>query len=117
MDYWKIQDIYHERMKVDYERGIITNPTFKPYFNWKFYGASIRLFTKQMCYKMMKEAQMELEDLDREHPNAHKQILIEPTIDDVWKPYKGYGKDCFLYSYLIGIECEITNIMIMMSKY
>ena len=42
MDYWKIQDIYHERMKMDYERGIISNTTFKPYFEWKFYNAPIK---------------------------------------------------------------------------
>lgn len=49
----------------------------------------------------------------RQHPNAHRQLLEESTIDDVWKPYKGYGEDYYLYSYLIAIEGEITNIMIM----
>ena len=37
MDYWKIQDVFHERMKSDYENGVITNPIFKFYFDWKFY--------------------------------------------------------------------------------
>jgi len=32
MDYWKKQDIYHERMKKDYEDGVITKPSFKPYW-------------------------------------------------------------------------------------
>ncbi len=113
MDYWKIQDIFHERMKMDYERGVITNPSFKPYYDWKFYGTPIKSLTKQMCYNIMKEAQKELEELDRKHPTAHEQVLLESTIDDVWKPYKGYGEDCYLYSYLIGIEYEITNLLIM----
>ena len=113
MDYWKIQDIFHERMKKDYENGIITNPIFKPYYEWKFYGASIKLLTKHLCYQIIKEAQKELEELDNKHPEAHNQILVEPSIDDVWKPYKGYESDCYLYSYLIGIESEITNIMMM----
>ena len=113
MDYWKIQDIFHQRMKEDYERGLITNPTFKPYFEWKFYGASVKLMDKQMCYKIMMEAQRELEELDSKHPGAHDQILVEPTVDDVWRQYKGYGEDCYLYSYLIGVEAEITNILLM----
>jgi hypothetical protein len=113
MDYWKIQDIFHERMKKDYEGGVITNPTFKPYFDWKFYNAPIKSLTREMCFTIMKEAQNELEALDlKHHPTAHEQVLAESTLDDVWKPYKGYGKDCYLYSYMIGIECEITNIMI-----
>ena len=41
------------------------------------------------------------------------EILVEPSTDDVWAQYKGYGEDCYLYSYLIGIESEITTIMIM----
>ena len=112
MEYFKIQDIFHERMKKDYEDGVITNPIYKPYFEWKFYGASVESLTKQMCYDIMNEAQNELEALDLKHPNAHELILVEPTLDDVWKPYKGYESDCYLYSYLIGIESEITNIMI-----
>lgn len=113
MDYFKIQDAFLERMKKDYEGGVITNPIFKPYFEWKFYNAPIKSLTRQMCYTIMKTAQNELEALDLKHPNAHEQILVEPTLDDVWKPYKGYESDCYLYSYLIGIECEITNIMMM----
>lgn len=61
----------------------------------------------------MKEAQRELEELDIKYPDAHNQLLEESTVDDVWKPYKGYKSDCYLYSYLIGIENEITNILIM----
>ena len=99
-------------MKQDYESGLITNSTFKPFFDWKFYGASVKSLTKQKCYQIMKEAQKELEELDTKHPEAHKQLLEEPTIDDVWKPYKGYGEDCYLYSYLIGVEAEITSIML-----
>ena len=113
MDYWKIQDIFHERMKKGYEDGVITNSVFKPYFQWKFYGAPVKSLTKQICYQIMKEAQKELEELDIKHPGAHEQVLVEPTLDDVWKPYKGYGDDCYLYSYLIGIESEITNILLM----
>ena len=111
MDYWKIQDIYLERMKRDYESGVIANPVYNPYFQWKFYGASIESLTKQTCYQIMKEAQRELEELDNRHPGAHEQVLAESTLDDVWKPYRGYGDDCYLYSYLIGVESEITNIM------
>ena len=111
MDYWKIQDIFNERMKKDYEDGIITNPIFKPYFDWKFYHAPIKLLTKHLCYQIMNEAQRELEELDNKHPKAHEQVLVEATLDDVWAQYKGYGKDCYLYSYLIGIESEITNII------
>jgi hypothetical protein len=113
MEYFKIQDIFHERMKRDYEDGVITNSIYKPYFEWKFYGASVESLTKQMCYDIMKEAQRELEELDSKHPTAHEQILVEPTLDDVWKQYRGYGKDCYLYSYLIGIEAEITHILVM----
>lgn len=113
MDYWRIQDIFHQRMKKDYENGVITNPIYKPYFDWKFYGGSIRTLNKHLCYDIMKEAQRELDELDTKHPTAHNKILVESTIDDVWKPYKGYGEDCYLYSYLIGIEAEITNIMIL----
>ena len=113
MDYWKIQDIFNERMKQDYESGLITNPVFKPYFEWKFYGASVETLTKQVCYQIMKEAQKELDKLDNKHPEARKLLLEESTIDDVWKPYKGYGDDCYLYSYLIGVEAEITNILVM----
>ncbi len=98
-------------MKMDYERGVITNPTFKPYFEWKFFNAPIKSLTNIMCYAMMKEAQKELDALDAKHPKAHEHVLLEPTIDDVWKPYRGYETDCYLYSYLIGIESEITNIM------
>lgn len=36
MDYFKIQDIFHARMKQDYESGVIDNPVYKPYFQWKF---------------------------------------------------------------------------------
>ena len=100
-------------MKMDYENGIITNPIFKPYYEWKFYSSPITILTKQMCYDIMKEAQKELEELDNKRPTAHQQVLVEPTIDDVWKPYKGYGEDCYLYSYMIGIEAEITNILLM----
>ena len=113
MDYWKIQEIFHKRMKQDYESGLITNPVFKPYFQWKFYGAPVETLTKQVCFRIMKEAQKELEELDTRHPKAYEQILVEPTLDDVWKQYKGYGADCYLYSYLIGVEAEITNILVM----
>lgn len=112
VEYWKIQDVFHDRMKVDYERGVISNPTFKPYFDWKFYGAPIKSLTRQMCYDIMKEAQRELNIIDERHPDAHSQVLAKPTEDDIWKPYRGYEEDCFLYSYLICIESEITNIMI-----
>ena len=111
MDYFKIQDIFHARMKQDFECGAIANPVYKPYFEWKFYNAPIKSLTRQMCYTIMKTAQNELEAQDLKHPNAHEQILVEPTLDDVWKPYKGYESDCFLYSYLISIENEITNIL------
>ena len=84
MDYWKIQDIFHERMKKDYEGGIITNPIFKPFFEWKFYGASVELLTKQMCYRIMKEAQRELDELDAKHPTAHDKILVEPYVKSVY---------------------------------
>jgi len=112
MDYWKIQDVFHERMRNDYEHGLISNPIFKPYFDWKFYGASIKSLTKLMCYTIMIIAQSELEALDIKHPKAHEQILVEPTLNDVWKPYKGYGEDCYLYSYLIAIESETLKILI-----
>ena len=113
MEYWKIQDVFHQRMKVDYESGLITNPVFKPYYDWKFYGASINSITKQMCYFIMKEAQKELDILDNKHPRGFELLLETPTLDDVWKQYKAYGEDCYLYSYLMAIECEITNIMMM----
>ena len=100
-------------MKMDYERGLITNPTFKPYFDWKFYGVSVKSLTEQMCYEIMKEAQKELEALDVKYPKAHNQVLVKSTLDDLWKPYKGYESDCYQYSYLIGIEAEITNILMM----
>lgn len=112
MDYWKIQDIFHERMKKDYEGGIIANPIYKPYFEWKFYNASIKSLTMEMCYAIMKTAQNELEALDSKHPNAHEQLSVEPTLDDVWKPYKGYGEDSYLYSYLIAVESETLKILI-----
>ena len=113
MDYWKIQDIYLEKMKNDYEGGAIANPVYKPYFQWKFYGASVKTLTRKLCFQIMKEVQRELEELDNRHPGAQEQVLEESTPDDVWKPCRGYGEDCYLYSYLIGIECEITNIMMM----
>ena len=113
MDYWKIQDKYLERMRSDYEKGVIINPIYKPYFDWKLYGKPIKELTKQLCYDIMKEAQRELEELDSKHPTAHEHVLEESTLEDVWKPYRGYGTDCYLYSYLIGIENEITNIMMM----
>ena len=97
-------------MKSDYEGGVITNPIFKPYFDWKFYGKPIKELTGEICYNIIKEAQKELEALEMKHPQGHEQI-VEATLDDVWKSYKGYGEDCYLYSYLIGIENEITNIM------
>lgn len=100
-------------MKMDYERGLISNPTFKPYFEWKFYNAPIKSLNKQICYDIVDEAQNELEALDLKHPKAYKQLFDEPTLDDVWKPYKGYEEDCHLYSYLIGIENEITNILML----
>ena len=50
-----------------------------------------------------------LED-SRQHGVEH--LLEESTVDDVWIPYKGYGEDCYLYSYLIGIDNEITNILL-----
>ena len=53
---------------------------------------------------IMKEAQRELEELDSKHPTAHEHVLEESTLEDIWKPYRGYGEDCYLYSYLIGIE-------------
>lgn len=112
MDYWKIQDIFHERMKMDYENGVISNPTFKPYFEWKFHNAPIKSLTKQMCYDIMNEAQKELDALDKKYPSAHEKLLAEPTLDDVWKPYKGYEDDCYLYSYLIAIESETLKILI-----
>ena len=100
-------------MKKDYERGVISNPTFKPYFEWKFYGVPIMLLTKHICYQIVKEVQKELEELDYKHPETQNKIIVEPSIDDVWAQYKGYGKDCYLYSYLIGVESEITNIIMM----
>ena len=112
MDYWKIQDIFHERMRKDYEKGVISNPIYKPYFDWKLYEKPLGELTKQLCYDIMKEAQKELEELDSKHPTAHEHVLEESTLEDIWKPYRGYGEDCYLYSYLIGIENEITNIMI-----
>ena len=111
MEYFEIQDIYHKRMKEDYEKGVVINPFHKPYFLWKFYGEPIESLTKQKCYAILEEAPRELEELDIKHPNAHEHLLEESTTDDVWKPYKGYGEDCYLYSYLIGIESEITNIL------
>lgn len=95
MDYWKIQDAFYERMKKNYEGGAIANPVYKPYFQWKFYGTSVESLTKQICYRIMKEAQRELGELDAKHPN------------------QDYGEDNNLYSYLIGIEAEITNILVM----
>lgn len=113
MEYFKIQDIFHARMRKDYESGLITNPIYRQYFQWKFYGASVETLTKRLCYQIMEEVQRELEELDIKHPNGVEHLLEESTVDDVWKPYKGYGEDCYLYSYLIGIESEITNIMMM----
>ena len=39
-------------MKMDSERGLITNPIFKPYFDWKLYGASISLLATNNDNKM-----------------------------------------------------------------
>ncbi len=110
-EYWKIQDVFLERMKHDYESGLITNPVYKPYFAWKFYGKPINSFTRRICFRIMKESQKELEILDNKYPDANKQFLTDPTLDNVWIQYEGYGKDKYLYSYLLGIENEITKIM------
>ena len=64
MDYWQKQDIYLERMKRDYEGGAIANPVYKPYFQWKFFGASVKTLTRELCYQIIKEAQRKLEELD-----------------------------------------------------
>ena len=59
MDYFKIQDAYLEKMKLDYESGVIANPAYEPYFQWKIYGASVNSMTRQQCYAIMNEAQEE----------------------------------------------------------
>lgn len=100
MDYWKMQDLFHERMKMDYEGGVIDNPIYKPYFQWKFYGASVETLTKQLCYQIMKEAQKELEELDNKHPEAHNQILVEPSIDEYGLHISLIIQLYFLYSFL-----------------
>ena len=111
MDYFKKQDIFHDKMKKDYERGVITYPTFKPYFDWKFNNAPLSSLTKQICRNILHTAQKELQRLDNKYPRAHEHVAMESASDDMWAAYRGYGEDCFLYSYLVGIESEVANII------
>ncbi len=111
-EYFDIQDSFLKKMKADYEDGLITNPVFKPYFRWKMYDAPISIFTRDMLYEIAAAAQRELEVLDEKHPEAYKQLGDLATLNDIWKPYAGYGDDKYLYSYLSAIDSETANLLL-----
>lgn len=110
-DYFDIQDKFYARMKSDYESGLLGNHVLKPYFDWKFYHASLSTLDRKTLFDMRESVSMEMEIIDEKYPDASDFLSDSPTYDDIWKPYRGYGDDMYLYSYLYGIESELSQLM------
>lgn len=111
-DLFNMQDEFYARMKADYESGLIGNPILKPYFDWKFYHAPLNTLDKRILFNMREAVSRDMEILDEKYPDAYRSLTLSPTADDIWKPYKCYGEDKYLYSYLDGIESEISRLMV-----
>ena len=91
-----MEEVYH-LMKMDYERGRMRNPAYEPYFAVMFYHASPRLLTKVVCHHILSETQDELMELEEKHPLAHKYLMKPYFNNDLLRPFRGYGVDCYLY--------------------
>lgn len=110
-DYFDIQDKFYARMKLDYESGLLGNPVLKPYFDWKFYHAPLSTLDRKALFDMRESVSLEMGIIDERYPEACMFLSDSPTSDDIWKPYRGYGDDRYLYSYLDGIESELSRLM------
>lgn len=108
-----IQDCFLNKMKADYEAGLIPNPVYKPYFTWKFYNADLTIFTPANLREMAETCTDEMEKLDEKHPEGYKLLIKNSTMEDIWQPYKGYGEDAYLFSYLSAIDSELTNLRLL----
>lgn len=110
-DYFDIQDRFYAKMKLDYESGLIANPVLKPYFDWKFCHALLSTLDRKTLFDMRESVAQEMEIIDEKYPDAYRFLSDSPASDDIWKPYRGYGDDRYLYSYLYGIESELSQLM------
>ncbi len=112
MDKKTVKEELYAAMKHDYEQGLLSNPTFEPFFAWKFYGSSKTILTKSVCNHILNETQEELMMLDEKHPMGHRRLFCVTHPFDVFRPYRGYYKDCYTYAYLVQIEREMLEILL-----
>ena len=110
--YFDKQDIFMKKMIEDYETGLISNPIFKPYFDWKMRKTAILQISKQEARSMKEAADLELDKYYDQYPEAFSD-LDSVINDDPWQHYKGFGEDKYIVSYLEAIEEEINQILMM----
>ncbi len=104
----------HTPFFADYEAGMIANPVYEPYFQWKLYGANLSSLTQSTLQEMAEKTAKEMEELDAKHPEAYKGLTQVVTLEDIWRPYALYGEDKYLYAYLSAIDNEVVNLRQMM---
>ncbi len=98
------KEIFLQKMRADYENGLIKNPAFMPYFEWKFYHAPLSIFTRKILHKISKAITLEIKKLDEKYPRAFEGLIQKETIQNPWNPYMGFKEDRYLYSYLMAID-------------
>lgn len=103
--------MFYERMRWDYEHGVIENPSYAPYFAVKFYQTPPQVLTKSVCNHILCETQRDLMELEEKHPHGHTQLMRPHFNSDILFSFRLYGSDRNLYAYLVEIEKEMVQLL------
>ncbi len=107
---FKQQDLFLDKMLKDYQGGMIPNPIYRKYFNWKMGIGNFQDISRKEGFEMIKAAQEELASLYDRYPSAYSNMECEIN-EDPWLFYKGFGDDKYIVSYLEYIDSELSYII------
>ena len=111
MEYWEQQERFTALMIQAYDEHKIPNwYVFKPYIEWK--RTKVFRITNAEIRKMRSVAHRLLSKYEEIYPNAMDNIEFNDT-DDLFYLTRGYGKDAEVVRFLMEIDEELTNILIL----
>ena len=110
MDVFEKQDFFMSQMLNAYKSGVIHNPVYETYFNWKSGKIHFEDLTKEEVIKMRDAAEEELNPYYDKYEGASLPFGSE-NVDDIWHSYRIYKEDAYIVSYLEAIDAELTNLL------
>ena len=105
------QDLFKSRMIEAYNLQLIPQYfVFRPYFEWKM-GLRGCDFNRSEITSMRNTATRLLNKYEEQYPNAWDNVRY--VENDIYSIYEGFGKDKEIVCYLMNINEEMINLMIL----